>query len=116
LELGESPAEAVVRETREESGHIVTPTSVLGVFGGPEGFTRTYRNGDQIECVDILFECRISQQAHENLDQEVAEVALKFPHEINNWLYPISVDQLVEAAVDKKTLAGSNGQVGHLGS
>ncbi len=58
IDPGEFPAQALVREVSEETGVIVSPERILGVFGGPEGFLRTYPNGDQVEFVDITFECR----------------------------------------------------------
>jgi 8-oxo-dGTP pyrophosphatase MutT (NUDIX family) len=58
IEPGESPADAVVREMREETDLLVEPLRVLGVYGGPE-FRVTYRNGDQVEYVMTVFECRV---------------------------------------------------------
>lgn len=58
IEPGESPAEAVVREMCEETGLLVEPVRVLGVYGGPE-FRVTYRNGDRVEYVMSVFECRV---------------------------------------------------------
>ncbi len=41
LENGESPIEAVVRETREETGRVFTPEAVTGLYQwqGPDGRT-----------------------------------------------------------------------------
>lgn len=36
IELGEAPAEAIVREVWEETGLNVLPEKLLGVFGGKE--------------------------------------------------------------------------------
>ena len=58
IEPGESPADAVVREMREETGLLVEPLRVLRVYGGPE-FRVTYRNGDQVDYVMTVFECRV---------------------------------------------------------
>ena len=47
IDPGETPAQAVVREVREETGLIVEPVAVGGVFGGP-GFSshlRQWRRG-----------------------------------------------------------------------
>ncbi len=54
----ESPAEAVVREAREETGLTVRPVRVLGVFGGP-AFVVRYPNGDESQYVMTVFECAI---------------------------------------------------------
>ena len=57
VEPGESPAAAVVREVGEETGLVVEPERVLGVFGG-EGFRHTYPNGDVVEYTVVVFACR----------------------------------------------------------
>src|SRR4051794_36878021 len=41
----EHPADAAVRECFEETGLLVRPTGLIGVFGGPE-FLARYPNGD----------------------------------------------------------------------
>ncbi|MFN3652719.1 MAG: NUDIX domain-containing protein [Armatimonadota bacterium] len=58
IEPGESPAEAVVREVREETGLTVAPELILGVFGGRE-LRHTYPNGDEVEYTVIVFGCRV---------------------------------------------------------
>ncbi|MGE0559866.1 MAG: NUDIX domain-containing protein [Burkholderiales bacterium] len=54
VEPDESPADAAVRETFEETGVLVRITGVLGIFGGPRCNT-TYPNGDRITWVATLF-------------------------------------------------------------
>src|SRR5688572_30596106 len=46
MEFDETPADAVVREAWEETGLMVTPRRVFGVYGGPEFIVR-YPNGDE---------------------------------------------------------------------
>lgn len=58
LEPDERPADAVVRETWEETGLVVRAESILGVFGGPE-FLVNYPNGDQTQYVITAFGCSI---------------------------------------------------------
>jgi len=57
IEPGETPAQAVVREVWEETGLIVRPLYIAGVFSGENGFRFTYANGDAVEYTVILFEC-----------------------------------------------------------
>jgi 8-oxo-dGTP pyrophosphatase MutT (NUDIX family) len=52
----EAPADAVVREAWEETGLVVSPVAVLGVYGGP-AFQVTYANGDRVSYVMTVFEC-----------------------------------------------------------
>lgn len=56
IDPGESPREAVVRETREESGLEVQPVALLDVLGGA-AFRHAYRNGDQVEPTICVFRC-----------------------------------------------------------
>ncbi len=58
MDPGETPADAVVREVWEETGVLVEPTRVVGVYGGPR-FRHTHANGDQIASVFTLFVCRV---------------------------------------------------------
>ena len=59
MEPLETPADAAVRETWEETGLLVAPTAILGVFGGPECAIQ-YPNGDRIAWVATLFAARVT--------------------------------------------------------
>lgn len=58
IEPGETPAQAVVRETLEETGLQVIPERVAAVVGGESCRVRN-RHGHAIEYVLIVFECGI---------------------------------------------------------
>jgi 8-oxo-dGTP pyrophosphatase MutT (NUDIX family) len=92
IEPGESPAQAVVREVREETGLEVVPERVLGVFGGA-GFRHVYPNGDEIEYTVVVFACRVVGGSLEARDGEALELryfapesmpplALRYPPEL----------------------------------
>jgi ADP-ribose pyrophosphatase YjhB (NUDIX family) len=56
IEPDERPADAAVREAWEETGLVVRPERLLGVYGGPECVVR-YPNGDEVQYVIIAFGC-----------------------------------------------------------
>ena len=58
VDPGESPAEAIVREVREETGLMVRPARVAGVFGGA-GYRHRYPNGDEAEWTVAVFDCDV---------------------------------------------------------
>lgn len=58
IEPGESPAQAVAREVKEETGLVVRPVRLAGVFGGTAGRTR-YPNGDEVEYTVCVFDCAV---------------------------------------------------------
>ena len=58
MELGERIDQTIVREVYEETGLEVKPTRLVGVYSGRE-FRFTYPNGDQVNVVSTLFDCRI---------------------------------------------------------
>lgn len=91
IEPGESPKEAVIREVIEETGLLIEPVKVLGVFGGKE-FRYTYPNGDQVEYTVILIYCSVQNDTGIISDSEtkslkyfdkesLPELALPYPKE-----------------------------------
>ncbi|MEK3794231.1 NUDIX domain-containing protein [Paenibacillus sp. FSL R7-0204] len=73
VEPGETPSRALRREVFEESGLMVTPEQIIGVFGG-EKFRYEYSNGDQVEYTVIVFECVIVKGQLRSLDGEAEEL------------------------------------------
>jgi ADP-ribose pyrophosphatase YjhB (NUDIX family) len=58
VEVGESPADAAVRETREEIGVDVRLTRLLGVLGGPD-YEVSYPNGDRTAYVTAVYQASV---------------------------------------------------------
>jgi len=58
VDPNEHPADAAVRECFEETGLLVRPHRVVGVFGGPE-FLIHYPNGDVTYYTTVAFEAAI---------------------------------------------------------
>ncbi len=73
IELGEAPAEALIREVWEETGLCVTPKKLLGVFGGKE-FRYQYPNGHKVEYNVFLFECKVQSGELNPIDDETFEL------------------------------------------
>ena len=104
VEPGETPADTLVREVFEETGATVAPTGLIGVFGGPDGFCRTYNNGDQLECIDILMNCTFVGLASGPLDEEVSEASFIEISDLNPWLYPIPLDAILSALAKNEAI------------
>jgi 8-oxo-dGTP pyrophosphatase MutT (NUDIX family) len=58
VDPGERPAEACVRECREEASVEIETSRILGVFGGPE-YRTVYSNGDVVAFVVTVYEARV---------------------------------------------------------
>jgi 8-oxo-dGTP diphosphatase len=105
IEPDETPADAVVREVWEETGLIVSPERVLGVYGGP-AFVVRYPNGDETQYVSTFFSCVVRSGVLRADDRETvavrywtAEEARALP--LASWLaaiLPVLFAPLTEAA------------------
>ncbi|MCG8351837.1 MAG: NUDIX domain-containing protein [Chloroflexales bacterium] len=58
IELDETPAQGLIREIEGETGLIVAPERLIGVYSGPD-FQWTYPNGDQVQIISVFLACRI---------------------------------------------------------
>lgn len=81
VDRGESPAEAAVREAREEIGVEVRLVRLIDVLGGPEYEVR-YPNGDQVAYVSAVYEARIIDGSPAPSDGELSDVAWFEPAEL----------------------------------
>jgi len=57
MELGEGITAAAIREAREETGLIVRPTRLVGLYTSPD-FDVTYPNGDEVQQITACFACQ----------------------------------------------------------
>lgn len=64
---------ALRREVFEETGLMVTPVRISGVFGG-EKYAYEYSNGDRVEYSVTVFECIIVKGTPRNMDGECEEL------------------------------------------
>ncbi|MCE7985567.1 MAG: NUDIX domain-containing protein [Caldilinea sp. CFX5] len=81
IDPGETPADAAVRELWEETGLLVEPVHVQGVYGGP-AFYSVYPNGDQIASVDTVFVCRVVGGQMAADQEEINELRYFTPAEL----------------------------------
>lgn len=79
IELGETPAGAMVREAKEETGLEIRPERIIGVYGGEER-RYTYSNGHQVEYLTIVFECSVVGGKLDDSNEEMGELAF-FPED-----------------------------------
>jgi ADP-ribose pyrophosphatase YjhB (NUDIX family) len=93
IELGETPAQAVEREVREETGLVVQARHLLAVHGGPQ-FVVRYPNGDEVQYVSSVFFCVLVGGALAPDGDEIAQV--RFVNEaelaelpLATWLVPV---------------------------
>ena len=73
MDPDEQPADAAVREAFEETGLLVEPTRVIGVYGGPV-LRLTYPNRDVVSYVSISFAARVVGGAERPCEDEVDRV------------------------------------------
>jgi 8-oxo-dGTP pyrophosphatase MutT (NUDIX family) len=74
VDPGESPAEAAVREAREEIGVDVRLGRLVDVLGGPD-YEVTYPNGDRAAYVTAVYEASIVDGVPAPADGELSDVA-----------------------------------------
>ncbi len=74
VDPGESPAEAAVREAREEIGADIRLGRLLTVLGGPD-YEITYPNGDRVAYVPAVYEAEIIAGTPSPADGELSELA-----------------------------------------
>jgi 8-oxo-dGTP pyrophosphatase MutT (NUDIX family) len=72
VEIGETVAEAVVREVREETGLRVTPKRIVGVYSNPKLQVVRYPDGNVWQYVTTCFECTVRGGRFTTCDETLA--------------------------------------------
>ncbi len=93
MELGETPSECAIRETREETGILVEVTGVLGVFSDP-GHIVAYGDGEIRQEYEVILLARpLSGQPLAN--DEASEVGWVAPGDLQELdIHPTQWRQL----------------------
>lgn len=95
---GESIAETVVREVREETGLEVEAVALIGVYSDP-AYTITYPNGDRVQAIINFFESQmLGGELRPDMD-EVLEGRYFGPQDNLPPMYPCCVDKAKGAFV-----------------
>jgi 8-oxo-dGTP pyrophosphatase MutT (NUDIX family) len=72
VELGETVAEAVIREVAEETGYTVEIVRLVGIYSDPRHTVARYADGNAVQYISSLFECRIVSGAPTLCDETLA--------------------------------------------
>ena len=103
VEPGETPSRALRREVFEETGLMVTPEQILGVFGG-EHYRYQYPNGDQVEYTAIVFQCCIVKGNLRSMDGEAEELAFFKEDELPGLAIPYPPKLFLRDSAEKKVI------------
>ncbi|WP_053959379.1 NUDIX domain-containing protein [Sulfobacillus thermosulfidooxidans] len=91
IEMGETPAQAVIREVAEETGLLVEPITLLAVLGG-EKFRWTYQDGNAVEYVIMVFRCQVKEGILRAVDGEVTAFEYRETESLNTLSLPYPLE------------------------
>ena len=104
IEPDETPADAVVREVQEETGLIVRPDRILGVFGGPS-FVVRYSNGDETQYVMTVFDCAVLGGTLRPVTDEIVELRFIAKNELGDLELSPWVGEVLPLLYDRPSQA-----------
>ncbi|MFB9238390.1 NUDIX domain-containing protein [Plantactinospora siamensis] len=81
VDIGESPAQAAVREIREELGVQLSQPRLLDVLGGPD-YEVTYPNGDRVAYVTAVYQAAISDGTPVPDHEEISDLDWFTPRQL----------------------------------
>jgi len=87
VEIGESLADAVRREVKEETGLVVTVRRLIGVYSDPALQVVRYPTGHVWHYVNVCFECRMVSGTLTTCD-ETLDLRYFSPHKLPRTLLP----------------------------
>jgi HAD superfamily hydrolase (TIGR01450 family) len=101
VEPGETVAEAVVREVREETGLDVAVERLIGVYSDPASQVFAYPSGPVVQFVTSCFACRVIGGIARADGIEALDVAFFAPHDLPADLLPMHPRWLTDALEGK---------------
>ncbi|WP_379153553.1 NUDIX domain-containing protein [Paenibacillus sp. sgz5001063] len=103
IEPGETPSRALRREVYEETGLMVNPLRIIGVFGG-EKYTYEYINGDRVQYSVIVFACSIVKGTLRSIDGEAEELAFFSEEELPELAIPYPREIFMEGSAEERVI------------
>jgi 8-oxo-dGTP pyrophosphatase MutT (NUDIX family) len=101
IDPAETPSDAAVRETFEETGLLIEITSVLGVFGGRE-LVIDYPNGDRASYVASIFRGRVIGGNMRPDGEEILDLRYYSREEIRNVPHSRWMDLAMDALYSRE--------------
>lgn len=92
VDIGESPAQAAMREIREEIGIRISEPRLLDVLGGTD-YEVTYPNGDRVAYVTAVYQAGVADGTPVPDHDEISELAWFTPAQ----LLDVSVNRFARA-------------------
>jgi 8-oxo-dGTP pyrophosphatase MutT (NUDIX family) len=93
MELGETPSECAIRETREEPGILVEVTGILGIFSDP-GHVVQYGDGEIRQEYEVILLAR-PVSGEPSVNEEASDVGWVAPGDLQSFdIHPTKWRQL----------------------
>ncbi|WP_223492304.1 NUDIX domain-containing protein [Sutcliffiella horikoshii] len=101
VEPGETVEEAAVREVYQDTGLVVDPYRLIGVYSDPESQTFEYPDGRLVQFVTSYFEAEITGGTTTKKDPALIELEFFAPNKLPHDLLPMHPRWLVDAFSDR---------------